>query len=137
MKTNEQPQPEQRKRCHGNRKDQRFRRRCRARSMKEKKIKKLLMKRKKIRHQRHSNTDNMTEQTRAATANPSMSITDRPKRKRDDRSNTTISKSISSISITPPAPKKMKKKDQHPTTTIASSNNNRNDASQEKKTYYR
>lgn len=141
MESNEQPPLEQWKRCHGNRKDQRFRKRCRARGMKEKKIEKLLMKRKKIHHQRHPNTDNVTEQITAATTNPSTSITDRPKRKRDDRSNPTISKAISSISIAPSSPKKMKKKYQHPTTTttmtMASSNNNRNDVSEEKKNYYR
>ena len=123
---------QQRKKCHGNRKDQRFRKKCRVRGMKSGKIKKLLEKRKKIsrrpnRINGHVRSGGGAETDTVAPSNaltmetnaPSMAMTttttsNTHKRKRDDLSqsqtttNPMIQKSISSISIAQPALKKTK-----------------------------
>ena len=123
---------QQRKKCHGNRKDQRFRRKCRVRGMKSGKIKKLLEKRKKIsrrpnRMNGHVRNLGGVETDTVAPSNASTMETNAQampmtttttsnthKRKRDDLSqsrttaNPMIPKSTSSVSIAQPAPKKTK-----------------------------
>ncbi len=119
---NQQSQ-QQRKKCHGNRRDQRFRRKCLAEKMDPAKIEKLIKKRnginKKNQRNNHHGTNrinnNMQQQT---------TITNFNKRKRDislqqlskeaTAANQTITKSLSQLSIEPqsslasPSSKKMK-----------------------------
>ncbi|CAF2788571.1 unnamed protein product [Rotaria sp. Silwood2] len=121
-----------RKKCHGNRKDQRFRKKCRARGMKLDQIEKLLQRHKRIQNEimHHDNKTmrNTTDEHVAPTTklkntfnrtnDPSVqknSTTNPNKRKRDISlqylsSNPTIPKSSSSISIVQPSLKKMKNK---------------------------
>ena len=133
METNEasvQKEPSERK-CHGNRKDQRFRRKCRALGMKSNKIDKLLKKRKQANRQSNqakvhgkNKAQTKTGVTIVNTSSEPMVIVTAPnphKRKRNDlsqpttKSILTIPKSTSSISIAQPTLKKTKKKDKHPT----------------------
>ena len=115
---------QQRKKCHGNRKDQRFRRKCRVRGMKSGKIKKLLEKRKKIsrrpnrmnghaKNTRGAETDTvassntLTNGTNARLVVPATTASlNSHKRKRDDVSQSQTR--INSISMGQPAPKKTK-----------------------------
>ena len=115
---------QQRKKCHGNRKDQRFRRKCRVRGMKSGKIKKLLEKRKKIsrrpnrinshvRNTRGAETDTiacvntLTNGTNARLVVPATTAAlNSHKRKRDDTSQSQTR--INSISMAQPASKKKK-----------------------------
>jgi len=119
---NQQSQ-QQRKKCHGNRRDQRFRRKCRDQKMQPAKIEKLINKRNRINKKNQRNNhhgtnrinNNMQQQT---------TITNFNKRKRDlslqqlskeaTTANQTIAKSLSQLSIEPqsslasPSSKKMK-----------------------------
>ncbi|CAF4397069.1 unnamed protein product, partial [Rotaria magnacalcarata] len=128
------------KKCTGNRQDQRFRKKCRARGIKADKIEKLLQAKKKIHNQRKNKTNNSTSITtndnNILTTSKNVSIrnkdpsirekskTNLTKRKRDvslqqqSNLNTTIPKSTSSISILQPALKKVK----HKQKTIANTN---------------
>ena len=132
--SNEQQQQE--KKCRGNRRDQRFRRKCRAQGMRPGKIEKLI----KIRNQSHPtatstrNTTmdhpqpNVSHNVLGQQNNPSRQMpttmgaaatTNNPnKRKRDATfpgesiTTSTVPKSASSISLRQPSLKKMKKKKQ-------------------------
>jgi hypothetical protein len=140
METNEtniheevQPAHEQqRAKCHGNRKDQRFRQKCRARGMKSGKITKLLEKIKQGNHRQNQingNIQNMrgdvtetiapshtlTMETNAQSMPTAITtISNTHKRKRDDvsqsqtRTEPMIPRSLSSVSIAQPASKKTK-----------------------------
>jgi hypothetical protein len=125
---------QQTKKCHGNRRDQRFRRKCRARGMKPAKIAKLLNKNKQInqknnrindyiRHLANENRKTTTVSNKVSDQSSddllkqqmATTTTNLNKRKRDIllhelKSNSTMPKSISSISIMQPLPKKIKKK---------------------------
>ena len=114
------PPPVQRKKCHGNRRNQRFRRKCRAEKMKAAKIEKLAIKRNQI-HPKNQNNLSRRQRTRAniasiifkselipttkqnqsqpiiTTATPYLS-----KRSRDISSQQLSSSSSSSISLTMP-----------------------------------
>ena len=125
-----QQQQQPRKRCHGNRKDQRFRKKCRARGMKPKKIEKLLNKRKKNNKKnnrisdyiRRMMNDKRTIKVPNKTSNQTseqlkqkvtMVTKNLNKRKRDVslqelKTISTIPKSTSSISILQPLSKKPK-----------------------------
>ncbi|CAF4961173.1 unnamed protein product, partial [Rotaria socialis] len=126
------------KKCHGNRKDQRFRRKCRAKGMKSRKIEKLLLRRKIIHDKKKNPIDNPMknpinsnnkpdhENVSSTEINSTRNLT---KRKRDIsvqdiKSNTRIPKSTSSISVLQPKLKKMKRriKLNIPTTTTIMNN---------------
>ncbi|CAF1197648.1 unnamed protein product, partial [Rotaria magnacalcarata] len=112
------------KKCHGNRKDQRFRRKCRAKGMKSRKIEKLLLRRRLIHHKKKNPTDDTMKNTIKFNNKPgheNVSSTEinlmrnLTKRKRDIsvqdiKSNTRISKSTSSISVAQPKLKKLKRR---------------------------
>ena len=141
-------QNKKKRKCHGNRRDQRFRRKCRAREMKSVKIERLLNKRKHAEKKNNRQTDYINEvmghtskaTTETITASNEESITrsnpSKPttttstnfnKRKRDVslqelKSKSIIPKSISSISIGQPLLKKKKKKKTDTTTTITTDN---------------
>jgi hypothetical protein len=132
----EQQQEQERKKCHGNRKDQRFRRKCRARGIKPAIIKKLLNKRKHNKKKQKKNNkgnraiNNTHNQMATSTASNNVSTIqlnvqsqhttttriDTNKRKRDYLSqqeqniHQTIPKSTSLVSFEPPLSKKMKEK---------------------------
>jgi hypothetical protein len=118
------------KKCRGNRKDQRFRRKCRAEGMKSRKIEKILHRRKIIHHKKKNPTENPMntnnqpdhENVSSTVVNSMQNIT---KRKRDIsmqdiKSNTRIPKSTSSITVAQPKLKKMKKRNNLniPSTTV-------------------
>ena len=65
---NQQPQ-QQRKKCHGNRRNQRFRRRCRAEKMKPTKIEKLIKKRNRIHEKNRKNNRSQPISTAATNLN--------------------------------------------------------------------
>ena len=130
--------PIKKKKCHGNRKDQRFRRKCRAKGMKSRKIEKLLRRRKILHEKKNNPTDNAVapittsnnepnhENVSSTEIDPMRNLT---KRKRDIsvqdiKSNTRIPKSTSSISVTQPKLKKMKRRINlnSPTTTTIMNN---------------
>jgi hypothetical protein len=119
------------KKCNGNRQDQRFRKKCRRRGIKADIIEKLLQTQKKIHNEKKNKTNNSTRTTahdntvlttskNVSSRNNDPSIqkkskTNLTKRKRDVslqqlNLNTTIPKSISSISILQPSLKKVKHK---------------------------
>ncbi|CAF1678614.1 unnamed protein product, partial [Rotaria magnacalcarata] len=112
------------KKCHGNRKDQRFRRKCRAKGMKSRKIERLLHRRKILHEKKKNPTDNAVAHTtksnnesnhRNVSSTKINSTRNLTKRKRDIslqdiKLNTGIPKSTSSISITQPKLKKLKKR---------------------------
>ena len=124
------PHQPQRKKCHGNRKDQRFRKKCRARGIKSEKIRKLLEKRKKVNHGQNGinvharnmpgietntippNNNLIVEPIVQSILMAATAPANTHKRKRDESSQTgsnpTIPKSISSISIAQPTSKKTK-----------------------------
>lgn len=139
----QQQQQQQRKKCRGNRRNQRFRRKCRAQGMKQAKIEKLLQNRNQINnnnnnndsYQTNSNTiRNMTNDNRQIKVIDKESTTEKNnsseqmitmateapvanlnKRKRDIslndlKTNSTIPKSTSSISILQPSLKKKRNK---------------------------
>ncbi|CAF4454554.1 unnamed protein product, partial [Rotaria magnacalcarata] len=132
-----------RKKCIGNRQDQRFRKKCRRRGMKADSIEKLLQAKKKIHNNEKNKTNNSTRITthdnNILTTSKNLSIrnkdppirkkskTNLTKRKRDvslqqqSNLNTTIPKSTSSISILQPALKKVKHKQKTITNTNISS----------------
>ncbi|CAM4846162.1 unnamed protein product [Rotaria magnacalcarata] len=126
------------KKCHGNREDQRFRRKCRAKGMKSRKIEKLLLRRKLIHHKKKNPADNKMKNTMKfnnKSDHENVSSTEinlmrnLTKRKRDIslqdiKSNTRISKSTSSISVAQPKLKKMKRRINLniPTTTTITNN---------------
>jgi hypothetical protein len=113
---------QQTKKCHGNRRDQRFRRKCRARAMQPANIAQLLNERKQV------NNKNNQRKTTTTTVSNQLSVssdlskpmtmtmtTSLNKRKRaislqELKSNSTLPQSTSSISIVQPLIKKMKKK---------------------------
>jgi len=127
-------QQQNKKKCHGNRRDQRFRRKCRVRGMKPAKIAKLLNKNKQINQKNNRINDyirHLANENRKPTTTVSNKVSDQRsdllkqqmattttnlnKRQRDIslnelKSNSTMPKSISSISIMQPLPKKIKKK---------------------------
>lgn len=130
------------KKCHGNRRDQRFRRKCRARGMKSTKIEKLLdqKKRTNIKNNRKQGyIRHVTNEHHKATTTVANNISVPPrsdpykqittmntnlnKRKRDAslqelKSSLTIPKSTSSISIVQPLSKKMNCQRTTTTTTM-------------------
>ncbi|CAF5138119.1 unnamed protein product, partial [Rotaria sp. Silwood1] len=107
-----------RKKCHGNRRNQRFRRKCRAKGMKPKTIEKLLMKRNKADNRNHNNTKRTNMQTTESNKhttdinNHSKPTSINPnKRKRDVSSqelklNSTLVRSTSQSSTRQPSSKK-------------------------------
>ncbi|CAF1411371.1 unnamed protein product [Rotaria sordida] len=135
--TNDQQVPTnvQRKKCHGNRRDQRFRRKCRVKGMKPKIIEKLLMKRKQVENQNHNNTKhtNMQKiQSNKQTTdinNSSKPTTINPnKRKRDVSSqdlklNSTL---VRSTNTSQPLSKKIKEKNKTTTNSSMQNDNNTN-----------
>jgi hypothetical protein len=136
LTTNRQEQQQARNKCHGNRKDQRFRRKCRARGIKPGIIKKLLNQRKnnkKKNKQKVNHSDNRIINQMATTTTFSNNVSrvqvtaqsqhtatttgiDTNKRKRNYLSqqlqniHQTIPKSTSLVSFEPPLSKKMKEK---------------------------
>ena len=121
------------KMCHGNRRDQRFRRKCRARGMKPEEIAKLLNKHKQIEKKKNRRIHHITSVTSKNTETTTTVSNKVPiprsdsskqvstmnsnlnKRKRDAslyelKSKSVIPKSTSSISIVQSLSKKMKKK---------------------------
>jgi hypothetical protein len=116
---NQQRQP---KKCHGNRKDQRFRKKCRARGMKQAKIDKQLARRKQIQNKKNStktnakNKDDNTMRVPISTNIPNQlttTMTSLNKRKRHIslqalNTNQMIGTSTSSISLAQPLLKKTK-----------------------------
>ncbi|CAF1070165.1 unnamed protein product, partial [Rotaria magnacalcarata] len=120
LNLNQQPP---RKKCHGNRRDQRFRRKCRAEKMKPAKIKKLIEKRNRFQKKNKEPTTNiestkLNKELLASKQNyqsQPIITTNLTKRKRDISSqqlssaiNLTIPKTTSSISIAQSSSKKMK-----------------------------
>jgi len=122
------PMPNQRpegKKCHGNRRDQRFRKKWRARKLKPAKIEKKLIRRKQIQNKKSSTTNNVNNANdNTMEISASTNISNRPttmttinfnKRKRDIslqelNVNQTIGNSNSSICLAPPTLKRTKKK---------------------------
>lgn len=130
-------QQQQKKKCHGNRRNQRFRRKCRANKMESKKIKKLIKKRnhrhKKIQkgNSRKSKTNPNVELTseKIYQSQPIITTTTNVfKRKREissqqlSKATSTIPKSTSSISIVQPSLKKMKNITKTMSTSIFNTN---------------
>ena len=117
-------QPLQRKKCHGNRRDQRFRRKCRAQKMKPSQIAKRIAKKKRFHRESPKNNSQgqTTSANRESTAREkshsqpvvTTSVTHLHKRKREassqqvPKSNPGIPKTTSSISILQPPSKKQK-----------------------------
>lgn len=109
--------------CHGNRKDQRFGKKCRARGLKAARIEKLLDRRKQIRNKKNPtkntlrNTNHLTAKGPVSSdaSHLTMMMPNLNKRKRDlfvAQSNinpTKIGKSTSSMALTQPSLKKKKK----------------------------
>lgn len=137
-------QQRRKKKGHGNRRNQRFRRKCRARGMKPKTIEKLMKRRKQI-NNRETNQTNTTDGMMATTASSTTHVQTRKddqtrqvktttnlnKRKRNVsmqelRANSTIPKSTSTISITAPVSKKMRKTGNKRRMTTAINENNTN-----------
>ncbi|CAF4148154.1 unnamed protein product, partial [Rotaria sordida] len=128
----------QRKKCHGNRRDQRFRKKCRAKGMKPKIIEKLLMKRKQAENQNHNNTKytNMQKiQSNKQTTdinNSSKPTTINPnKRKRDVslqelKLNSTLAQSTNQLSTSQPLSKKIKEKNKTTANSSMQNDNNTN-----------
>jgi hypothetical protein len=123
------------KKCHGNRRDQRFRKKCRARKLKPAKIEKKLIRQKQIWDKKNSTTsivNNTNDNT--MTIPVSTNISNRPttittinfnKRKRDIslqelNINQTIGNSNSLISLAPPSLKRRNK--ENPKIIVDSSN---------------
>ncbi|CAF3586434.1 unnamed protein product, partial [Adineta steineri] len=110
--SNQQPQ---RKKCHGNRQDQRFRRKCRAQGMNATLIEKKLARRKQIQNKKTSTKNNVTNTSNNTVNVPVSTMTNLSKRKRDlslqalNTTNQIIGKSTSSISLAQPLMKKTKK----------------------------
>ncbi|CAF4114993.1 unnamed protein product [Rotaria magnacalcarata] len=112
------------KKRHGNRKDQRFRRKCRAKGMKARKIEKLLRRRKLLREKKknptvsavaHITTSNNEPSHKNVSSTEINSRRNLTKRKRDIsvqdiKSTTRIPKSISSISVAQPKLRRMKRR---------------------------
>ncbi|CAF1315870.1 unnamed protein product [Rotaria sp. Silwood1] len=127
-----------RKKCHGNRRNQRFRRKCRAKGMKPKIIEKLLMKRRQAENQNHNNTNHTNMQTTESNQhttdinNSSKSTSINPnKRKRDItsqelKSNSTLVRSTSQSSTCQPLSKKIKEKNKTILNSSIQSDNNTN-----------
>ncbi|CAF1348914.1 unnamed protein product [Adineta steineri] len=123
----EEQQQQQKKKCHGNRKDRRFRKKCRARRIKPAIIEKLLKKRKQVDKKKNDNITNITNDGNST--KPIMSNTvaieksdcsnlipmaNLNKRKRDIsiqelKPNSVLPKSTGSISIVQRSSKKMMK----------------------------
>ncbi|CAF5085130.1 unnamed protein product [Rotaria sp. Silwood1] len=126
----------QRKKCHGNRRDQRFRRKCRAKGMKPKVIEKLLMKRKQAENENHNNTNHKNMQTTESNKHTTdinnhskLTTINRNKRKRDVslqelKLNSTLLRSTSQLSTSQPLSKKIKEKNK--TTANSSIENDHN-----------
>ncbi|CAM4843607.1 unnamed protein product [Rotaria magnacalcarata] len=126
------------KKCHGSRKDQRFRRKCRAKDMKSRKIEKLLLRRKLIHYKKKNPADNEMKNTMKFNNKPGHenvpsteinSMRNLTKRKRDIsvqeiKLNTGISKSTSSISVVQPKLKMLQRRTNLniPTTTTITNN---------------
>ena len=76
------PQQELKKKCHGNRRDQRFRRKCRALNMKPKKIEKILKKRNNRQNKQNQKRNNanstMKNNQQATILNPVLTHSNRP-----------------------------------------------------------
>ncbi|CAF4384041.1 unnamed protein product, partial [Adineta steineri] len=110
--SNQQPQ---RKKCHGNRQDQRFRRKCRAQGMNATLIEKKLARRKQIQNKKTSTKNNVTNTSNNTVNVPVSTMTNLSKHKRDlslqalNTTNQIIGKSTSSISLAQPLMKKTKK----------------------------
>ncbi|CAF1289522.1 unnamed protein product [Rotaria sordida] len=133
---NQQPQLQQKK-CHGNRRNQRFRRKCRAHKMKPTKMEKLIKKRNCIHKKNQKNnfirrTTNTNIELTIRKNNQSQPITtttDLNKRKRDislqelSKTNITIPETTSSISIVQLSSKKMKNLSKTITNPIINANN--------------
>ncbi|CAF4172536.1 unnamed protein product [Rotaria sordida] len=133
---NQQPQPQQKK-CHGNRRNQRFRRKCRAHKMKPSKMEKLIKKRNRI-HKKNQKNNSIRRATNTNIEltirknnqpQPITTTTDLNKRKRDislqelSKTNITISETTSSVSIVQPSSKKMKNLSKTITNPIINANN--------------
>ena len=119
-------EPSKRKKCHGNRRNQRFRRKCRAEKMKPTEIEKLIKKRNRI-YEKNKKTKSNKESTKLKSdlTTSGQNYQSKPilktaaclnKRKRDISSqqlsstiiNQKIPKTTSSISIVQPSTKKIK-----------------------------
>jgi superfamily II helicase len=117
-------QSEKKKKCHGNRKDQRFRKRCRAQGINPRKIERLIKQRKKL-----LNQNNQKQTTTAATAATATTNRNLNKRKhhisiQNLQVHSTIPKSTSSISVSQqPVTKKMKYTTNPITTSITTDSN--------------
>ena len=128
----------QRKKCHGNRRNQRFRRKCRAKGMKPKIIEKLLAKRNQAEDQNHNNTNHSKMQTTESNQhttdinNSLKSTSINPnKRKRDIslqelKFNSTSILSTSQSSTSQPLSKKIKEKNQTKINSSTQNDNNTN-----------
>lgn len=117
------------KKCHGNRKDQRFRKKWRARGMNTRKIEKLLNKRKRLNHTNIVTPATKDQGQTTATTTTVLTMPRNDLKRKHDRSlqaitsHSTTSKSISSISMRQSATKKMKKKRKDPIRTSTPSEN--------------
>jgi hypothetical protein len=115
-------QTKQWKRCHGKRRDQRFRRKCRDQKMQPTKIEKLIKKRNRIhkKHQKnisgthHTANANTTQQHNHTQPFITTTTNNNNKRKGDVSQQEHLSKTTDSTSISQPLSKKMK----HTTNTM-------------------
>jgi len=83
------------KKCHGNRRDQRFRKKCRARQMKPETIEKLLRRRKQI-----QNTETCSNKDNQANTTDPMPMTNVMKRKRTSSAKeTNINRSLINVHL--------------------------------------
>ena len=98
------PSSKKKKKCHGNRKDQRFRKKWRARNMSSGKIEKLLAKRKQT-DRSNADATTVTNVQKLTTAMPRANL----KRKVPASHSTAILQSTSSVSMRQSVPKKIKK----------------------------
>ncbi|CAF1578519.1 unnamed protein product [Rotaria sordida] len=148
-------QGQRKKKCHGNRRDQRFRKKRRARGVQREKIEKLLQTQKKILNKKKNSTTNKIKMTTTddhtvsirttidSTVKKNRSIQPRlksniNKRKRDislQQLNLTIPKSTSSISILQSSRKKIKNKKQLTTSSPSIYINNNNNTNYRRPMY--
>jgi DNA-binding transcriptional MerR regulator len=119
--------PSKKKKCHGNRKDQCFRKKCRARGMNPRQIERLLKKQKQMKNnndQRPTTTTALVQQ-QMTTTHQNLNKRKRDISVQDIKSHSTIPKSASSISMSrQTVTKKMKKKNNNPITKPVTDENN-------------
>ena len=128
----QQHQQQQKKKCHGNRRDQRFRRKCRAQYMQPAKIEKLIQKRHRL--QKKDQKNNPIKHTTSANATATDTYPNKRKRDLSLDQLSTVAAAAAAIGTTrqsqiqqfaeQPGAKKMKKNTQKKTTSNAMVNGN-------------